>query len=120
MDQFRWGQGMKQGKELPVVRIAELEIDPLQLDAYKVHLKDEIEASLALEAGVVMLSAVGLQDRADHIRILEVYASRKAYESHLQTPHFLRYKNATAGMVRSLTLLDTQPVCMRSNAAIHL
>jgi quinol monooxygenase YgiN len=111
---------MSQDTELPVVRIAELEIDPPQLGAYKAHLKDEIEASIAKEAGVLMLSAVGLEDRAHHIRILEVYASRTAYESHLQTPHFLHYKTATAGMVRSLTLLDTQPVCMRSNAAMNL
>ena len=36
-----------------IVRIAELEIDPAQLDAYKLALKEEIEASIRLEPGVL-------------------------------------------------------------------
>ncbi len=109
-----------QAMERPVVRIAELEIDPAQLGSYMALLKDEIEASLEREAGVLMLSAVALETHLEQIRILEVYANRQAYESHLQTPHFLHYKNATTHMVRSLTLHDTVPVCMRSQTAIQL
>lgn len=100
--------------------MAELEIDPAQLDAYKALLADEIEASLKHESGVLMLSAVALENHSEQIRILEVYANRQAYESHLQTPHFLHYKNATTNMVRSLTLHDTIPVCMRSQMALQL
>lgn len=111
---------MTKAVEQPIVRIAELEIDPAQLGAYKALLKDEIEASLKHEAGVLMLSAVALETHSEQIRILEVYANQQAYESHLQTPHFLHYKNATTHMVRSLTLHDTIPVCMRSQTAIHL
>jgi quinol monooxygenase YgiN len=113
-------QGVTQPMERPVVRIAELEIDPAQLDAYKALLTDEIEASLKHESGVLMLSAVALENHSEQIRILEVYANRQAYESHLQTPHFLHYKNATTNMVRSLTLHDTIPVCMRSQTALQL
>lgn len=51
---------------------------------------------------------------APRIRILEVYAGREDYEAHLQTPHFLKYKAETAGMVRSLRLADMEPVMMRS------
>ena len=42
----------------PVVRIAELEIDPAQLDAYKLALKEEIETSIRVEPGVLTLYAV--------------------------------------------------------------
>lgn len=111
---------MIQAEESPLVRIAELDIDPQQLDAYKLFLKEEIEASLERETGVLMLSAVSLNNCAERIRIFEIYASRAAYESHLQSPHFLRYKNATANMVRSLTLHDANPVCLRTKAAIHI
>jgi quinol monooxygenase YgiN len=45
---------------------------------------------------------------------LEVYASREAYEAHLETPHFLKYKAGTGGMVRSLRLVDVDPVMMRT------
>jgi quinol monooxygenase YgiN len=97
-----------------VVRIAELEIDPDKLETYRVMLTEEIEASVALEAGVLSLNAVSIKDSPHKIRILEVYANQAAYEAHLQTPHFLKYKNATAGMVTSLTLVDVEPVIMRA------
>jgi quinol monooxygenase YgiN len=96
-----------------MVRIAEMEIDPAQLDAYKALLAEEIEASIAEEPGVLMLHAVCERIRPEHIRILEVYADREVYEAHLRTPHFLKYKEATASMVRSLRLVDVDPVMMR-------
>ena len=98
----------------PVVRMAELEIDPGTLEAYIALLTAEIEASVALEGGVLSLNAVSIKDRPNSIRILEVYADRQAYEAHLQTPHFLKYKNETSGMVTSLTLIDAEPIVMRS------
>ena len=97
-----------------IVRIAELEIDPNQLDAYRRLLAEEIEASVEKEPGVLMLHAVAEKDGPERIRILEVYASRQDYEAHLQTPHFLKYKTGTSGMVRSLRLVDVDPVMMRS------
>ncbi|ACI53684.1 hypothetical protein Rleg9DRAFT_2968 [Rhizobium leguminosarum bv. trifolii WSM597] len=98
----------------PVVRMAELEIDPDMLDAYRALLTEEIEASVRLEAGVLSLSAVSIRDDPNRIRILEVYADQDAYEAHLRTPHFLKYKVETAGMVTSLTLLDVDPIAMRA------
>lgn len=98
----------------PMVRIAELEIDPAQLEAYKVMLTEEIEASVRIEPGVLTLNAVALKDSPNQIRIMEVYADRSAYEAHIRTPHFLKYKSGTAAMVRSLRLIETDPVVMRS------
>ena len=45
-----------------VVRLAELEIDPVQLENYKVALKEEIESSIRLEPGVLTLYAVSVKD----------------------------------------------------------
>ncbi|NEJ71535.1 antibiotic biosynthesis monooxygenase [Rhizobium phaseoli] len=98
----------------PVVRMAELEIDPDRLEAYRVLLTEEIEASVALEDGVISLSAVAIRDNPNRIRILEVYADQQAYEAHLRTPHFLKYKSETAGMVTSLTLIEVDPIAMRT------
>ncbi|PDS32967.1 putative quinol monooxygenase [Rhizobium phaseoli] len=98
----------------PVVRVAELEIDPETLEAYCALLAEEIEASLALEDGVLSLNAVSVRYNPNQIRILEVYADQEAYEAHLQTPHFLKYKRETAGMVTSLTLMDVDPIAMRA------
>ncbi len=101
----------------PIHRIAELEIDPDQLAAYKVMLAEEIEASLRLEPGVLFLMAVALKDRPNAVRVFEGYASQAAYEAHLQTPHFLKYKTGTQSMVQSLTLREADPIMMRGHLA---
>lgn len=44
------------------------------------------------------------------IYILEVYADREAYQAHLPTAHFRKYKEGTADMVKSLKLIDTNPL----------
>ena len=57
----------------PIVRIAELEIDPGQLDAYKLALKEEIETSIRVEPGVLTLYAVSLKEHPEQIRLFETY-----------------------------------------------
>ena len=96
----------------PVVRLAELEIDPAQLNSYTAFLREEIETSIRVEPGVLNLYAVSVKGQPTQIRIFEMYASSSAYEAHLQTPHFLKYKTGTQGMVTSLTLLETEPVSL--------
>jgi 4-carboxymuconolactone decarboxylase len=93
-----------------MVRLAKLVIEPAQLDNYKAILKEEIEASVKLEPGVLTLYAVSEKENPNHITILEIYANKDAYQSHLKTPHFLKYKNATKDMVKSLELAETVPL----------
>jgi len=99
---------------MPVVRIAELEIDPAQIEAYRSLLIEEIDAAVRLEPGVLFLHAVSIKGRPDSIRIVECYADAAAYEAHLASPHFVKYKAGTAAMVLSLRLLETDPVALRS------
>jgi len=96
----------------PLVRIAELEIDAGQLPAYRDALKEEVETSIRVEPGVLKLYAVSVKDQPSQIRILEVYRDQAAYESHLQTPHFKKYKAETKGMVKSLKLIETEPILL--------
>jgi len=95
------------------VRLAELEIDAAQLDSYKAFLREEIETSIRIEPGVLNLYAVAVKGQPVQIRIFEMYADTAAYEAHLQTAHFLKYKTGTQGMVKSLRLLETDPVLLR-------
>lgn len=95
-----------------LVRLAELEVDPAQVDSYKAALKEEIEASIRLEPGVLTLFAVSVKDHPNQIRIFETYADAAAYEAHLETPHFRKYKIGTQGMVRSLKLIETDPILL--------
>ena len=94
------------------MRIAELEIDRDQLPAYLEALKTEIAISLRDEPGVLTLDAVAVKDNPAQIRIFETYADQAAYERHLQTPHFRKYKADTQGMVKSLKLIETVPILL--------
>ncbi|WP_438750115.1 putative quinol monooxygenase [Pararhizobium sp. O133] len=100
-----------------IIRIAELEIDPAHLAEYRTLLAEEIEASIAKEPGVVMLHAVAERERPEQVRILEVYADRQAYEAHIRTPHFLKYKEGTAYMIKALRLIDVDPIAV--NAKVY-
>jgi quinol monooxygenase YgiN len=93
-----------------MVRLAKLVIDPTQLENYKALLKEEIEASIRLERGVLTLYAVAEKNDPTHITILEIYADTVAYKSHLLTPHFMKYKNGTKDMVKSLELAEVIPL----------
>lgn len=93
-----------------MVRQARLIIDAAQLASYKAALKEEIETSLRVEPGVLMLYAVSENQHPDRMTILEVYLDRDAYERHIKSPHFLKYKTTTAQMVKSLDLIDVTPL----------
>jgi quinol monooxygenase YgiN len=97
-----------------VVRLAELEIDPAQLENYKAALREEIDTSIRIEPGVLTLYAVALKDNPAQIRIFETYADVAAYKAHIETPHFKKYKTVTQGMVTSLKLVETDPIILGS------
>jgi quinol monooxygenase YgiN len=100
----------------PIVRIAELEIDPAQLEVYKLALKEEIETSIRVEPGVLTLYAVSLKEHPEQIRLFETYRDAAAYESHLQSPHFKTYKDRTRQMVKLLRLVETDPILLASKS----
>jgi 4-carboxymuconolactone decarboxylase len=93
-----------------MVRLAKLVIDSAQLDSYKALLKKEIETSVRVEPGVLTLYALSKKDHPTHFTILEIFADTAAYKAHLQTPHFIKYKNSTKGMVKSLELIPVNPL----------
>jgi quinol monooxygenase YgiN len=92
------------------VRIAKLVVDSSHLADYISALREGIETAVSTEPGVLSMYAVADQQRPYHITILETYASRAAYEQHVQTPHFKKYKSGTSLWVKSLELIDVVPV----------
>ena len=89
-----------------MVRLSKLVIDASKLEAYRSALREEVSASVRLEPGVLTLYAVAEKERPTHFTILEIYADRTAYEAHIKSPHFLKYKAGTERMVKSLELID--------------
>src|SRR5688572_9228756 len=93
-----------------IIRISELELDSNYLQAYKSILKEEAEASVRLEPGVISIFPMYQKRNPTQVRILEIYANQEAYESHLKTPHFQKYKTTTLKMVKSLQLIDMEAI----------
>ncbi|MES2891000.1 MAG: antibiotic biosynthesis monooxygenase [Bacteroidota bacterium] len=93
-----------------MVRLAKIVVDSAQLESYKAFAKEEIETSLLVEPGVLTLYAVAEKKNPTHITILEIYADSNAYQKHIKTPHFLKYKNGTLHMVKALELIETDPL----------
>jgi 4-carboxymuconolactone decarboxylase len=94
----------------PLVRMARIVIDSTRLDAYKAALKEGVETAVRLEPGVLSLFAAYEKENPTHVTVFEVYADEQAYQAHLQTPHFRKYKETTKDMVRSLELIDLSPI----------
>ena len=93
-----------------MVRLSKITVDPERLAEYNAYLKEEIEASMRLEPGVLLLYAMAEKDHPNEVTILEIYADETAYKSHIETPHFQKYKQGTLDMVKHLELIDTTPL----------
>lgn len=96
--------------EVQMTRLSKITVDADHLPAYRAALAEEVRASMALEPGVLSLYAVFDKEEPTRLTILEIYASRQAYEQHVKSSHFLKYKNGTLHMVKSLELVDVDPL----------
>ena len=56
---------------MPFVRMAELEIDPAQLESYKAAVKEEMETSVRVEPGVLAIYAVAEAGNPCRLRFFE-------------------------------------------------
>jgi len=98
------------------IQIAEIVVDPAQLDSYKSAVSEQIEAAIRLEPGVLVLYSVSNKDNPSQITVFEIYQDRETYLAHLQAPHFLKYKATVEKMVKSLKLIPVDPVVLGSQA----
>lgn len=94
----------QQNKQM--VRLAKITVDPAQLAEYNAALKLQMTTAVKLEPGVLTYYAVADKKEPSHITILEIYADIAAYQAHILTPHFKKYKATVQNMVKSLELVD--------------
>ena len=93
-----------------IVRLSKIEVYPQYLDEYMNYATEVGEISLRTEPGVLTMYAVGEKENPCKVTILETYASREAYEQHIASEHFQKYKQGTLHMVKSLVLSDQKPL----------
>lgn len=93
-----------------LVRIAEIEVYPQYLEEYLTFANEVDRLSVEREPGVVCLFPMQSAENPLLIRIFEIYASEEAYQSHLKTDHFQKYKQGTLHMVKDLKLPAMNPL----------
>ena len=93
-----------------ITRIAEIEVNEGYLEEYLAAAHNVGTKSVEIEPGVICIFPMQVKDSPNTIRILEIYRNEEAYQAHLQTPHFLEYKQGTLHMVKSLQLVATEPL----------
>jgi quinol monooxygenase YgiN len=102
----------------PFVRLAVLDVDHAQVEAFKTASRAHISAALAAEPGILAIHEVAEKDEPDRIHVFEMYVDAKAYQSHLESPHFKRFVASTASMVTRRTLHDAWPVRLGAKPAL--
>lgn len=96
------------------IRIAKLTIDSTKLESYKEALKEHAETAIRVEPGVLMLYAVYEKVQPTNVSVFEIYANIDAYNFHIKTSHFLKYKATVQDMVKSLELIDVVPIALEA------
>jgi len=105
-----------QATQHPYVHLAELEIDPARLEAFKAAIIEGMATAVRVEPGCLMLHAVSLQADPSQVRVFEVYTDEAAYRTHRETPHFRKFLEATKDMVRSRKLIDAVPIQLNAKS----
>ncbi len=93
-----------------ICRLAEIEVYPEHLTEYLSYANEVDRLSVEREPGVICLFPMQSAEDSTQIRILEIYASEDAYQQHLKTDHFQKYKQGTLHMVKDLKLPTMQPL----------
>ncbi|MGM9743113.1 MAG: flavin reductase, partial [Candidatus Cryptobacteroides sp.] len=87
-----------------IVRLSKIEVYPQYLDEYMKYAVGVGEVSLRTEPGALTMYAISDKENPCLVTILETYSSKEAYEKHIASEHFQKYKQGTLHMVKSLQL----------------
>ena len=88
------------------VRLVKIEIEPDALAQYTELLNQQMKTAVKLEEGVLEYRVVNEKENPHRFTLIEIYRNYDSYLSHIKTPHFLKYKNSSQDMVKSLELID--------------
>ena len=97
-------------QDTKIIRIARITVDSAQLAEYTTLLQEQMQAAIKAEPGVLSYTVYADKTTPYKLTIVEEYADNKAYLSHRETAHFKKYKSATINMVKSLELVEVNPL----------
>ena len=108
------GKPLGEGGAFPQVRVADLQIDPERMAEYRAAVTEEIDTSMKTEPGVRAIYAMALASDPGALRFFEIYADEAAYQSHIASPHFRKYVEATKDLITARRLTLTKPIVLQS------
>ena len=103
----------KKDAQASSIRIAHLQIKKDQLPAFLDSVKEEMEAALRVEPGVIAIYAAADKNDPTKMTFFEMYVDEAAYQTHRDTPHFQKYFHTTKDMISDRILLEAVPVELR-------
>lgn len=95
------------------IRMAHLQTKENQLSAFTSSVKEEMEAALRVEPGVIAIYAAADKNDPTKMTFFEMYVDEAAYQTHRDTPHFQKYFHTTKDMISDRILLEAVPVELR-------
>lgn len=78
------------------VILAPIQIKPAHREAFIAEMVEDARMSVENEPGCVRFDVIQDAGDVNRIWVYEVYKDEAAFELHMQTPHFLKWKNAVA------------------------
>ncbi|MDO5309330.1 MAG: antibiotic biosynthesis monooxygenase [Planctomycetia bacterium] len=99
--------------EAPMVHWAILESTPGQMKQMQQFAVQHVAPEVKKEAGTYALYGGVSEKEPDTLRLLEIYEDQRAYELHVGSEAFQRYRQARQPILKSLTIVEVEPIAMQ-------
>ena len=90
-----------------LVLMVNVKVKPERRDEYIAAVREDGAGTTTNEEGNFQFSVVQDSEDPDRFFLFEVYRDEAALEAHRQMPHFLKYREATAGLYAEDTVRRT-------------
>lgn len=88
------------------VRLADIEVEPSQNQAFGAIVKAEMQQAMANETGVLVMYAATVKHQPNRWIFFEIYQNEQAYQLHREQPYFKAYLEQTRPMLNRKTLTE--------------
>jgi (4S)-4-hydroxy-5-phosphonooxypentane-2,3-dione isomerase len=98
------------------VLVVTIDIKPGYKDRFVAEMLDDARGSVRDEPGCVRFDVIQDEKEPNRIYLYEVYKDRAAFDYHMATPHFLKWKNAVQDWFAAPAVVGAGPSIFPSDA----